>query len=273
MTLSGGEVMLHPRIDELIAYACTKRFIRTHILTTLYPYGAIVNKAVDLIIKNNLSVSISFDGFGEIADRLRGGKKVSATVMHGIEKLNQACIRSRKKIPRIATVTVNQLNLEQIPDIIRYFESMNWSISLDVYRWSSTTNREVDMLKIIDLKKLRQVIEIAKSSTAVRTPTWLLNGYLDFLRGYSAKLCPYIHSPTIGTKLFVYPDGDVRVCIGGSIGNLATQTFEEIFMSRKWRQRREELVACEGCWNTCYTPLAKLRNYLHLEEIRNILNL
>ena len=213
---------------------------------------------------------MSFDGVGHIADKLRGATNVAKTVMLSIEKLNQECIRHEKKIPRFATVTINQLNLDQIPDIIKYFAGMNWNISVDVYRWSSATNREVDFLKITDFKKFAQIIEIAKESSAVRTPGWLLDGFIDYLLGKKPKLCPYIHPRSIGRKYFLYPNGDVKICIGDSIGNLLSQNFNEIFLSEKWQQRQKEILACKGCWNTCYTPLAKISNYYRFKEIKNV---
>ena len=82
-------------------------------------------------------------------------------------------------------------------------------------------------------------------------------------------LINYINSPTFGSKFFIHPNGNVRVCIGEEIGNIIDQSPEEIFSTKKWENFISKFEACKGCWNACYTPFSTILNFFHLDLLRN----
>lgn len=273
LVLSGGEPMLHPQIEECIRYAKSKNIKKIHLLTTLYGTEQMIAKTIKLIFKYGLSISCSFDAIDDKADILRGRKDVARQVKQNIAKINKMNSKLKKPITTGVNVVISQLNVYQIPEIINYMETVGWKTNLDIYRWSSDNHRETDDLKIKDIEKLKKVIEIAKKSPIVFTPDWLLDGYIDYLQDSFPKQCPYLLSPTFGSKFFIQPDGNIKICEGSVIGNLIHQEVKEIFNSRRWAKAKSKFLRCKGCWNSCYTLSAHFTNYLNVKDIKKIKNL
>ena len=140
---------------------------------------------------------------------------------------------------------------------------------IDIYRWSSNNHNEVEFLKIRDFDRLKDVLDMVKKSPVVFTPEWLINGFGDYLKDDFKKKCPYIDSITFGSKFFIHPNGDMKVCIGDEIGNLLRQTPAEIFSSERWGKSIIDFQNCHGCWNACYTPFSNLLHFLNIKEIKN----
>ncbi|MBT3233281.1 MAG: radical SAM protein [Calditrichaeota bacterium] len=267
ITLSGGDPMLHPHLRDCIEYARSKHFGNIHLLTTLYGPDKLVERTIDTVLETGVSISISFDGFGEIADKLRGGKDVAAIVMKNLESLHRRNIKLKKPVRTGANIVINNLNLHQVPKILDYLESLRWHTDVDIYRWASTNQQEMEPLKLLNSLELQEVIKRVKASPVVFTPDWLFDGFEDYLNGKSPKLCPYLLSPALGSKFFIDPDGAVKVCIGESVGNIFQNSPEEIFESELWQQKIIEFKGCKGCWNTCYTTSARP---LHIGRIKDL---
>lgn len=258
INISGGEPLLHPHLPELIRYAAEKNLGRVHLLTTLYGPERLVERTVDVALSVGVSISVSFDGFGETADRIRGARDVAERVQKGIAYLKHEMKRRGTRINCAASVVLSQLNLHQIRQILEYLEEVGWITEMDVYRWQAKTQREDDSMKIRNTKQLREVIEMAKRSPVVVTPPWLLDLIPDTLDGKFEKFCPYISLPTFGTKVFVHPDGSVNSCRGDAFGNLLEQTPEEIFHSDSWKRQMKNQRECLGCGSNIYTRVKYL---------------
>ena len=268
LTLSGGEPMSHPDLAEMLRYAAGKSFTNIHLLTTLYASEKVIDRTLDAVFENNISLSCSFDGFDQVADTLRGGRNVSERVLAGMEKFNARNKARTHPLGAYMNIVISQQNLYQIPKILELAESIGWKVNIDLYRWSSENHREVDDMKITDTDQLDAVIDRAKRSPNVITPEWLLNGYPGYLQGTFKKYCPYLDNRTLGSKFFIHPNGDVAVCIGEPVGNLLISEPAEIFGSEAWRERNKAFHECRGCWNTCYTPAARMSSYIGLKTIK-----
>ena len=149
--------------------------------------------------------------------------------------------------------------MHQIPAIVSYLESLRWPTNKDVY--FSSPRPEGDELKIVDFEGLRSVLERAKISPAVITPKWILDGFIDSFHGKGPKYCPYLLSPSVGSRFLVQPNGDVKVCSGEPIGYFVAQTPQQIVHSATWREKLKEFEACAGFWNSCYTLFSKMSRY------------
>lgn len=270
ITLSGGEPALHPQLDDFIAYAKTKSFKRVHLLTNLYGPDELIDKTIDLIFKNHCSLSTSFDGFGDVADDIRQAQQVSNTVMKNIDKINERNKHLKQPIKTFINIVISQKNLHQIKEIIEYVEKIGWNFNIDIYRFSSKSHRENESMKLAEYKQIKELIDHVKKSPNLKTPFWLYDGYEAYLKDDFKKICPYLNSPTFGSKFFIQPNGDVKVCIGDPIGNLYTQSPEDIFKSEKWKQKQSEFKACKGCWNSCYTLNASIKPYFNLKVLRQM---
>jgi MoaA/NifB/PqqE/SkfB family radical SAM enzyme len=257
--LSGGEPLLHPRLSDCLDYVKTKNFTYVHILSNLYYPHQRIEDFTQLILKHRINLTCSFDGFDEVADDIRGARDVSRTVMQNMEYLDKENIRNGRRITTGVNVVISQLNLHQIPSILAYLEKLGWPANVDVF--SSSQRADGDALKIKDFDTLRNVLEYVKTSPTVITPKWILDGFIDYLHGTAAKYCPYLTSPSLGSRFFIHPNGDVLVCAGSVVGNLTVQTPQEILSSRAWRMKREEFESCAGCWNACHTLFSRLSLY------------
>jgi MoaA/NifB/PqqE/SkfB family radical SAM enzyme len=268
VNLTGGEPLLHPRLSQIFRLIKEKKFTRVQLLSNFYASEKKIDHIIKLLLKYRISLSCSFDGFGEVADKLRGAQDVAQIVMRGIEELDKQNRKLGKPILTAVNVVINQQNLHQVPEIITYIERLGWKAYIDVYRWSSNNHNEVESLKIKDFNKLDRVLAIAKKSPAVLTPRWLMNGFVNYLKDNYPKKCPYLNSPTFGSKFFIHPNGDVKVCIGGEIGNLLRQSPAEIFSSEKWNKLRDDFKVCRGCWNACYTPFSSIANFFKIDGLK-----
>ena len=254
ISLSGGEPILHPQIDECIRYASEKRFVHVQLLSTMYAGEQLVDKVVETLMETGAGVQVSFDGFGEVADKIRGARNVSDTVQRSMELLTRENKKRRKPVRTSANIVMSRLNLHQVPEILRYIESLGWRCNVDLYRWLSDSTDEVPEMKLEDSKEFRRVLDIIRNSPAVTTPRIIIDRFPDFLAGTVPKRCPYLEARGFGTKIYVNPDATVNVCLGKPIGNLEKQTLPELFASDEWYRRIDEMKRCSGCWNSCYTP-------------------
>ena len=270
IVLSGGEPCQHPEFFNLLEYVLQKKFSYIHILSNLFLPKKKAEKLAELIALHGIGITTSFDGLGSVADEIRGGKNIEKITRQNMNLINAAGKRHGKNLNISANIVISQLNLYQIPDMINKLTELNWIINIDLYRNSSINHNQVDKMVITDYDQLQSVLDYAIKSNNVVTPEWLIRGYIPYLKNDFKKQCPYINTPGLGSKFFVQPNGDVKVCIGKPIGNLISNRPEKIFKSELWADKKEEFDRCPGCWNTCYTPAARISNYLNIKEMTNI---
>ena len=170
VSVSGGEPMLHPDLPDMIRYAAGKRFLNLQLLTCFYGDEDARNRIIDVLLKTGTGIQVSFDGFGEVADRLRGADKVAERVTEGILLLDRENRKCAKRIRTSLNIVLSSLNLHQVPRLVEFAESIGWNINVDLYRRSSDTHRSVDMLKITDLDALDRAVDRIRRSPSVTTP-------------------------------------------------------------------------------------------------------
>ena len=122
VNLSGGEPLLHPNLSEICTIIRDKAFARVQLLSNLYASEKKIDQIIQLLLENKISLSCSFDGFGEVADQLRGASNVAKVVMNAMEKLDEQNKRLDKPILTAVNVVINQQNLHRVPEIIEYIE-------------------------------------------------------------------------------------------------------------------------------------------------------
>jgi MoaA/NifB/PqqE/SkfB family radical SAM enzyme len=268
ITISGGEPLTHPDLPEMIRYAATKKFIATQVLSNLYVPDPALDRVMRALIETGTGIQVSFDGFGDVADRLRGGHGVSDRVRRNILELDR---RNRERSRRIRTslnIVVSELNLHQVPDILAFAESIGWEANVDLYRCLAPQHKEDGALRIVDLGGLNRVIAGARRSRSVGTPRVILDGFGPFLEGRQEKRCPYLDCRAVLPKAYIGPDGAMSACFGATFGNLLAQSPEQIFRSSAWREEIAAMRRCRGCWNTCFTPFAIMLRPKSIGELR-----
>jgi len=268
LTFTGGEPALHPQLEEIFCLAYQQNFQARQILTNLYYGEERQEELIALAQKYDVGIHTSYDGFGEVVDRLRGAKKVQETVERGMLKINRLRAEGKYRHRPTATVVISALNIDQLPRIIDRLQALDWNINIDFYRWGSANHNENDLLKIKDSRVMLDAIRIIRGVKNLKTPLWYYDGLEKQITGKIKKQCPYLISPTFGSKFFVHENGDIKTCMNDALGNLLTQGIDELFEGRRWEEQKKRFEDCEGCWNTCYTISSRALSYLHYPSIR-----
>lgn len=267
ISLTGGEAAIHPHLEEVFRLLAKYKFSNTALLTNLYYPADLQDKVIDLACKYKIGINTSYDGFGDVADKLRGAKDVQKIVERGMRKVNEARKRGVYTHRPTATAVISQLNIDQIPALIQRIKALDWDLSIDVYRYSSANHRELDELKIKNNDELLNLLPLIQQAQHLKMPLWYYEGWKKPM----PKQCPYLISPTFGSRFFVLENGDLYTCLPESVGNLVHENIEDILSSEKWENAKAQFAQCPGCWNTCYTISSRALSYLHLATIRQYL--
>ncbi len=273
VSLSGGEPMVNPELDNMIRYASGKNFLNLQLLTNLYAKETVVNRIIDTVLETGTSIQVSFDGFGETVDKLRGAKNIADTVIRGIERIDSLNSSLTKPVRTSLNVVISKQNMEQLPEILDFIAHIGWNATVDFYRWTSPNHQEHSDMKITDSDEIRNAVELMLQSKYVSTPAFILKGYDKFAQGNMEKRCPYLECPSLGSKFYIEPNGNINACLGGAIGNIFSQSPNEIFESSAWDSMLEDMNQCTGCWNTCYTPAALAFHPRSINDAISSLNL
>ena len=267
ITLTGGEPGIHPHLEEIFRLLAKYEFTNTALLTNLYYSEDLQDKVIDLACKYEIGINTSYDGLDGVADKLRGATDVQSTVERGMHKLNDAIAQGVYTHRPTATVVISQLNLHQIPRLIERIKDLGWNLNIDMYRYSSDNHRELNEMKIKDHDKLLELVPLIQQTQHLKTPLWYYEGW----KKQKQKQCPYMISPTFGSKFFIHENGDLHTCLHKSLGNLLQEEIKDIFLSDQWKDAKAQFAECPGCWNTCYTISSRAMSYLHLGTIRQYL--
>jgi MoaA/NifB/PqqE/SkfB family radical SAM enzyme len=271
LNLTGGEPTLHPELEEIFKIAQATKLRGVNLLTNLYYPQDRQELVIDLATRYGVSIHTSYDGIGETADILRGAKDVQETVERGMQMINSLRAKGEYKYKPTATVVLSALNIDQLPQIIQRLEELDWNMNIDLYRWGSSNHRESDRLKIKDPQKIEWAIQQIRQVKALKTPLWYYEGVLRHHAGKQAKQCPYLISPTFGSKFFIRENGDLYTCMSNAVGNLLKDDINDLFTGNQWQDQRRQFEKCDGCWNNCYTPSSRALSYLHAPTIRQYL--
>ena len=269
--LTGGEPALHPELEEIFRIAAGLDFRGVNLLTNLYYPEARLEKVIELAARYGVGIHTSYDGIGEIADTLRGAKDVQRTVERGMKMINDYRHRGLYKHTPTATVVLSALNIELLPEIISNLEQLEWNMNIDLYRWTSSNHRENERLKIKDPQQIEWAIQQIRKAKGLKTPLWYYEGLLRHQAGKQPKQCPYLISPTFGSKFFVRENGNLYTCMSHALGNLLQDEISDILRSQEWQRQHSQFEKCEGCWNNCFTPSSRALSYLHIPTIRQYL--
>ncbi len=258
-------------MEEILKIARKREFRAISLLTNLYYPEDHQDKVISLASKYDIGIHTSYDGLGEVADMLRGAKDVQATVERGMLKINELRSKGLYKGSPTATVVVSALNIKQLPMIIARLEELNWSMNIDFYRWESSNHRENDILKVKDPDQIKEALQQIRNTHGLKTPLWYYDGLESRLEGNNRKQCPYLISPTFGSKFFIRENGDIYTCMNRVLGNLVRDELEDLFAGDTWKSLKVDFDRCRGCWNNCFTVSSRALSYVHFGTMRQYL--
>ena len=249
--ISGGEATLVPHLDKILIEAKRTFSIATSLVTGLYNKTEVIERFGKVALENNINIQTSLDGLGEIGDSLRGVKDFSETVLGHMKLLSER--RGNSKSLLYANVVLNNLNLDQVPELIKRARDLGWKTTIGLYHTLTATTRTDDEMNLRPGKRLDDVLQFLDDNQDILNLNSFIRGIKPFIETQSNNICPFVKSRFLSTRTTIMENGDVHLCYGAPIGNILQSNLKDIFSSENYNQRLESYHKCKGCWTTCYT--------------------
>ena len=247
VTISGGNPLLRPDIDEIIEYA--SRFF----ITTIYDNGSMAGKKIEALRKADF-VAISIDSLDpEKHNYIKGVRGAWKEAMASVEKLHEEGINV------VISPTISQLNLYEIVDLTRYFVNKEIPVwyclySYDVMHSSDelfSIGKEDEEFLIRDKKFMVKLcdllLEMKKKSSYILITTKTLKTIRDLYS--SNKRTWKCHA--LRSFFMINHRGEISGCHlqkpVASIFNLP-----ELWNSEKFNELRKRYSECKKCAYLCY---------------------
>jgi len=263
--ISGGEATLVPDLDKILIEAKKTFSIATTLVTGLYNKTEIIQRIGTIALENSINIQTSLDGLGEIGDSLRGVANFSETILNHMKLL--ADNRNGSNSLLYANIVLNNLNLDQVPELIQRAVDLGWKTTIGLYHTLTATTRSDDDLRIRPGTRLDRVLHLLDGNSNIMNLNSFIRGIEPFISSKQKKICAFVDSPVLSTRLTVMENGDVHLCYGSPVGNIFENSLETIFSSEQYNQRIEDYRSCGGCWTTCYTQRYLLVHPSSLKEL------
>lgn len=267
--LTGGEPFVRQDMPQI--YGLVLRHLKP-IFTHISSNGFLTQRIVQFCETRDktapLELAISIDGVDDYHNHIRGSQLAFRSAWRTLTEL----AARRRELNLHLTVNqtvVDDAGLDQYETlgarlkelevehhlIVAYAESATYSLERD--KRVEFSDAAYDAFAPLDPDKLKRVLSKARQE-ADRLP-WLRRKmrrhYLDgvearVLRNQSQppRACQALHA-----HMRLFPNGDVPVCQfnSKSIGNLRSQSFQEVWKSLPATEERAWVRACQGCWAEC----------------------
>lgn len=252
-TISGGEPTLVKELPEIIHEAKKYFPFGVSLITNLYGKNSLFYSNIDAALRENINITVSFDGFGEVADKLRKAPNVSETVMQNIEYVN----RKKKELESKSGLTLHTVmsdkNIPQVEEIMDYAKKIGWSYTfspVNNFFYQETDDPDVPRIHYSD--DLKKLITRSLTEPHMKQSHKFLKGILYFVHGKSPKFCPYLKPVLKNYKVFLEPDGSVYLCDRMSLGTLDEKPLHKMFQGEIYESIIEKYKKCPGCWHECF---------------------
>lgn len=249
--ISGGEATLVPHLDDILVLAKQTFSIATTLVSGLYNKSETIHHIGRVALENHINIQTSLDGMGTLGDSLRGVKDHATTVMNHMKWL--AAHRNGSSSLLYANIVLNNLNLDQVPDLIARIRDMGWKVTIGLYHTLTATTRKDDALQLRPGKRLEKVLKLLEGNPDILNLDAFIRGIGPFIEGRQRKICAFLDSQGLSTRTTIMENGDVHLCYGAPIGNICVSSLRQIFSGRQYRERLRQYRQCPGCWTTCYT--------------------
>lgn len=263
--ISGGEATLVPYLDKILIDAKRTFKIATTLVTGLVNKTAVIEKFGSVALENNINIQTSLDGLGEIGDSLRGVKNFADTVLKHMQWLSEK--RGNSKSLLYANIVLNNLNLEQAPELIKRARDLGWLTTIGLYHTLTATTRSDDEMRILPGERLNKLMTFLENNNDILNLDVFIRGIMPFIETQKSKMCAFVDSKFLSTRTTIMENGDVHLCHGAPIGNVLQTDLKTIFSGEAYRQRLSQYRQCSGCWTTCYTQRYLLTHPQSIKEI------
>lgn len=256
LTISGGEPSIVPDIEKMLDYAAGKFPFGVNVNSNLFANEKIITRFATTCLKHNYRIGMSFDGFGETVDTLRGAKNVSERLIKSIELVTKLKEELGSKSALNLHTVISDKTVEMVPKILDLSEKYGWTQSLAPVN-NFLYQKPIDPLAPLlhHSEKLEEVIKYALTKKNIVISKDFLTSIPKFTQGKTPKLCPYLTGLFKTNKVFLDPNGDLSLCFRNPLGNINNQSINEIFSSNEYKKEAKSYHSCEGCWMVCYVEI------------------
>ncbi len=268
--VTGGEPFVRTDLPEIVALV--QQHIQPlwmHITTNGFLTDRIVSFCNERDKSIPLQLLISLDGVGEKHNKIRGSTLAWSSATKTLKEL----------VPRSKELHLDLAVNQTIVDAegVEHYKLLRDELdklgvrhqAVMAYESSATYNleREIDLspkqvgkfltfgdFRREDLERLFELMQgdISRLSWHARRAKQY---YLDGIRNrlLSENATPNPPCVALQSHLRIFPNGDVPTCQFNSqtIGNLRSQTFDEVWTSQRATTQRDWVRKCVGCWAEC----------------------
>jgi len=249
--ISGGEATLVPHLDKILIEAKKTFSIATTLVSGLYNKTEVIKQFGEIALANDINIQTSLDGLGELGDSLRGAKNFSEIVLNHMALLSG--LRQNSKSLLYANIVLNNLNLEQVPQLVKHAHQLGWKTTIGLYHTITPTTRQDDELKLQPGRRLDRVLAFLENNPDILNLNSFIKGITPFIKTGKNDICPFVDSRFLSTRTTIMENGEVFLCYGEPIGNILNESLFTIFACPAYDQRLASYQKCHGCWTTCYT--------------------
>ncbi len=265
--VSGGEATLVPDLIPILQTCKTLFPVATTLVTGLYNQTDRMKTIAKFCLDNDINIQTSLDAIGPLGDYLRGAKHFSDTVLKHMDIIS--CMKKNSKSLLYTNIVINNLNLDQVPELIAAIKNRGWKATIGMYHHLTETTRKEDELELVSGQRLERLVDYLDGNTDILNLNAFIRGIKPFIEQHKTTECPFVAAKFSMTRPTIMENGDVHLCWGDPIGNLFEQDLETIFSQSSYRQRLQQYAACRGCWTTCYTQRYLLIHPRTLDELLN----
>ena len=266
VNLTGGEPFLRDdlaAVHEAATAACPRA--QTVISTNGLRTDRIVSATREIAKREpNVGIAVSIDGPPRMHDRLRGVPGAFNRAIATVEALQEAGFRNLR-----LAFTATRTNLQCFGEVYDLARRLGTQFTCAIEHGSSHyfhTDRPNEPLPEEELRlQLEPIIENELWSLSPKRwgRAYFMKGLYDFATGRERPL------PCRAGRDFFFmdPQGDIYTCnaMPFRMGNLATQSLDEIFRSPEGQEALEKAARCQaGCWMICTARTAIKRKWLRV---------
>ncbi len=214
-----------------------------------------------------LHLKLSIDAVGERHDEIRGVRGVYEKAMRTLRGLVE--LRGKYGFYVGVNQTITDKNWDQIEplraEMNKLGVSVHYAIATDhytLYRLNTAKEKDIPDMKSVSLsdftpEQLQYIFEQLDRRDGIKDiPEWLVQRY--YLRGLKNRLLHNIEKPKprcieLHNHFRLMPNGDVVTCVyyPTVVGNLRTQSLQQVWSHETTSQQREIVRNCPGCWAGC----------------------
>lgn len=237
-----------------------RQFARVMLISNFYAPADRLLPVMKSALSHEVHIVCSFDGYGSVADTLRGAADVSKRVTENMQLVTE--LRKQTKSRSVLEVhsVLTDANLDHLTDILEMSQRLDWKQTVAPVNAPAQSPKGVVAPGLTASPRLDETIQQILEAPNLKQLHSFVSGIPAYAEGTHKVHCPYLSSLFRDVKVFLEPNGDVSLCDRTPIGNLNTTSMNDILRGTDHRAFLERARKCGGCWLSCFTEPALAAN-------------